>query len=348
MRPFGRSGKRASSRTTPSPTRRCAAPRVMAGSTSSGCSEPPIPGSPASWRPGCRGFLLDLDDHLLCPPAYLDAAELPHPQAIEAALTHCRVRHDAVRPTRKAPRHRAGLDLGERTMTCPNAVPFGASSAPNPHAHGHTPHSRSPARPRSVAQEVLAAIADGAARHHLPLWALGATPPELHSLAAEAGAPFAEPCHAPGSTTTVHSPDLQAPWCRYPWKRVAMPRRSVRRGQVGRQDGRVRWLRTSAVYSRAVPYEDSDLSCGRLAPNDYAGWSVAIDEIMDGGWRTAGRRGASGPEAPRADPCGRGAVVAGRAGRSPARAFARGLPLQRDRARTRESCVIASCAPAGG
>ena len=235
-------------------------------------------------------YLLDVDDHLLCRPAYLEPADLPHPAAFAAALGGCRVL------TTPTPRlagllgRRSGMRLEDRAFTCPNTVP--CRDAP----------LRTPERPAAMLltqghrlalvasrREVLTAVAEGAARHGLPLWVLrrvapgparnrhrrggGARDPPPQELgrlplcacrAALAGSGIA-PLETKGDLDTVEFVSGKSD--------VKM----VEYGAFGHP----------AVYSSAAPYADSDLSCGRLAANDAASWAAAIDELMAGGWRAA-------------------------------------------------------------
>jgi hypothetical protein len=234
-------------------------------------------------------YLLDLDDHLLCRPAYLEPADLPDPAALTAALEGCRVLTAPTPRLATLLQDRSGARLDARSFTCPNAVP--PPWAP----------LRAPERPAAMLLtqghrlaltasrgEVLTAISEGAARHRLPLWALGDAPGDLRTIAAGAGAALTT--LRPRSWNGYHAA-LAGP----PALLAVAPLET--RGDPdtvefvgGKSD--VKMVEYGAfghpaVYSAAAPYADSDLSCGRLAANDAASWTRAIDELMAGGWGVA-------------------------------------------------------------
>jgi hypothetical protein len=234
-------------------------------------------------------YLLDIDDHLLCRPAYLKPSDLPDPKAVTAALEGCRVLTTPTARLAGLLQSRAALPLQDRARVCPNAVPLQGVPL------------RIPRRPAAVLLtqghrlalttsrlEILTAIAQGAARHGLPLWALGAAPPELHQIAAAAGASLSV---LPMRSWADYHRSLAGPSALLG---VAPLETRGDPGTVEFVSGKsdVKMVEYGAfghpaVYSRAAPYSESGLSCGLLADNDAACWAEAIDALMDGGWRDA-------------------------------------------------------------
>ena len=235
------------------------------------------------------GFLLDLDDHLLCRPAYLEAADLPDPNALTSALAGCSVVTTPSVRLRTLVEQRSGLALGERAFVCPNAVPYGSvplHPAERPAAMLLTQGHRLALMESRV--EVLAAITEAAARHRLPLWSLGDTAPALRSAAAAAGARLQE--LRPRSWAEYH-----AALAGFPSLLGVAPLET--RGDAatveftsGKSDIKMVEFGGYAhpgVYSDAAPYAESDLACGRLVANRHEDWNAAIDDLMRGGWRAA-------------------------------------------------------------
>ena len=233
------------------------------------------------------GYLMDVDDHLLCRPSYLEPRDLPDAAALTDALRACRVL--TVPSTRLAGllQQRAGVSLVSKAWTCPNAVTFGGARlrvARRPEAvlltQGH--------RLALTASEgdVVDAISEFAARHRLPLWSLGAQTPALRDAAASAGAALAP--LMPRSYRRYHA-DLAAG----PVLLGVAPLET--RGDAetnefvsGKLDIKMveyGGFGHPAVYSRAAPYEDTDIACGRLADNDHASWIAALQELYEDGWQ---------------------------------------------------------------
>ena len=234
-------------------------------------------------------YLLDLDDHLLCRPTYLEPADLPDPAALTAALEGCRVLTTPTPRLAALLQDRSGVELDGLSSTCPNAVP--TPSAP----------LRAPSRPAAMLltqghrlalaasrQEVLTAVADGAARHGLPLWVLGDAPADLRAITAGVGAALAT--LRPRTWDDYHSALAGPPALLgiAPLETGGDPdtvefvsgKSDVKMAEYG-------GFGHPAVYSAAAPYAESDLYCGRLAANDAASWAAAIDELMAGGWCAA-------------------------------------------------------------
>ena len=234
-------------------------------------------------------YLLDLDDHLLCRPAYLAPADLPDPEVLTATLEGCRVLTTPSRRLAALLEDRSGVSLLDRSSVCPNGVA------------GPWAPLRTPGRPAAMLltqghrlalttsrEEVLTAIAEGAARHGLPLWVLGDAPADLRAIAVGAGA-----------TMTTLSPrswgEYHAALAGPPTLLGIAPLET--RGDPdtvefvgGKSDVKMveyGGFGHPAVYSAAAPYAESDLRCGRLAANDAASWTAAIDELMAGGWSAA-------------------------------------------------------------
>ncbi len=236
-----------------------------------------------------NGYLLDLDDHLLCRPAYLEPEDLPDPAALTAAIEGCRVLTTPTPRLTTLVGRRLGVALEHRALTCSNAVPCRDTplrTRGRPAAmlltQGH--------RLALVASrgEVLTAVAEGAARHGLPLWVLGEPPHDLRALATAAGAAIIplrrrswEDYHSalagPPALLGLAPLETEGDPDTVEFVSGKSDVKMVEYGAFGHP----------AVYSAATPYADSDLSCGRLAANDRASWAAAIDELMAGGWRTA-------------------------------------------------------------
>ena len=235
------------------------------------------------------GFLLDLDDHLLCRPAYLDAADLPDSKALKSALVSCSVLTTPSARLRTLVEQRSGLALGGRAFVCPNAVPYGSvplRPAERPAAILLTQGHRLALMASRL--DVLAAITEAAARHHMPLWSIGDTPPVLRSAAAAAGARLEE--LRPRSWSDYHAALAGSP------SLVGVAPLETRGDAAtvefasGKSD--IKMVEFGGyvhpgVYSDAAPYADSDLSCGRLVANRHEDWSAAVDDLMRGGWRAA-------------------------------------------------------------
>jgi hypothetical protein len=232
-------------------------------------------------------FLLDVDDHLLCSPEYLQRGDLPDPAAIRAILAACRVLTTPSRRLASLLERRSGLELASKAIVCPNAIDFGATPP------------RTTSRPAAIlltqghrlaltasANEVLEAVAEFAARRGLPIWRLGASVPTLDALAAGAGATAI--ALRPRDYLSYHR-SLAGP----PQLLGVAPLET--RGDpvtnefvAGKSDIKMvefGGFGHPAVYSRAAPYVDTDLRCGRLTDNDFTAWRTALDEAYDVGVR---------------------------------------------------------------
>ena len=232
-------------------------------------------------------FLLDVDDHLLCRPGYLAQDDLPDAGALIDALAACRVLTAPSSRLAGLLEQRAGVALLSKTWTCPNAVTFGAGELRKPQrpvavllTQGH--------RLALTASEgdVLGAITEFAARRQLPLRCVGAQSPALRVAAASVGAELE--VLAPRSYRRYHA-DLAAG----PVLLGVAPLETRGDAQTnefvsGKSD--IKMVEYGgyghpAVYSRAAPYVDTDLVCGRLADNDAASWTAALEGLCDDGWR---------------------------------------------------------------
>jgi hypothetical protein len=235
-------------------------------------------------------YLLDVDDHLLCRPAYLEPRDMPDRAALVAALAGCRVLTTPSSQLAQLLAVRSGLELADRAIACPNAVPFAGAPAVDP------------SRPAAIlltqghrlaltdsAEAVLTAIAHGAARHKLPIWALGAPVPLLREAAADARvtlsvlrprtwAEYHVALSGPPTFLGVAPLETRGDLATLEFVSGKSDVKMVEFGGFGHP----------GVYSLAAPYGLSDISCGRLTHNDYDGWAAAIDEIMADGWRAAG------------------------------------------------------------
>ena len=234
-------------------------------------------------------YLLDVDDHLLCRPAYLERGDMPDPGALEAALEGCRVLTTPSARLADLLQGRSGIGLDARTRVCPNALGFDALP------------ERRPSRPAALLlvqshalaladsrDEVLAAAAEAAARHRLPLWTLGARPPALVRAAAQAGVTLR--ALLPRSWDEYHTALAGQPTVLglAPLETLGDP--DTVEFVSGKSDVKMvefGGLAHPAVYSDAAPYTDTDLRCGRVTANDAASWAAAIDELIGDGWQTA-------------------------------------------------------------
>jgi hypothetical protein len=234
-------------------------------------------------------YLLDLDDHLLCRPAYLSDADLPPAAAVVAALEGCRV---LVAPSARLVgllEGRSQIVLTPRAHVCPNALPFGdlISRRPGRPAALLLTQSHALALTQSRAG-ILAAAAEASARHRLPLWVLGAVPRDLQAAATSAGATLQavrrrswDEYHRTlaGQPTLVGLAPLETRGDPATVEFVS-GKSDVKMVEFG-------GLGHPAVYSDAAPYVDTDLACGTVTPNDPVSWGAAIDGLVEGGWETA-------------------------------------------------------------
>jgi len=234
-----------------------------------------------------QGYLLDVDDHLLCRPSYLAPRDMPDASALTDALRACRVLTVPSQRLAELLERRSVVPLSQRARTCPNAVAFGAAPL------------REPRRPTAVLltqghrlaltaseDDVLGAVAEFAARRGLPIWCLGALPPRLAAVASSAGAVVE--ALSPRSFAQYHSA-LDA----RPVLLGVAPLETRGDAQTnefvsGKSD--IKMVEYGgyghpAVYSRAAPYVDTDIACGRRADNDHAAWTAALDELYEDGWQ---------------------------------------------------------------
>ncbi len=234
-------------------------------------------------------YLLDMDDHLLCRPAYLSDADLPPAAALVAALDGCRV---LVTPSARLTgllESRAQIALSSRAKVCPNALPFGTLPRRRPGRPAALLLTHSHALALSESQEaILSAAAQAAARHRLPLWALGAMPDCLRAAATRAGAVLQDlrlrdwdEYHRAlaGQPTVLGLAPLETRGDRDTVEFVS-GKSDVKMVEFG-------GFAHPAVYSDAAPYVDTDLACGRVTRNDASAWSQAIDDLIEGGWEKA-------------------------------------------------------------
>jgi hypothetical protein len=234
-------------------------------------------------------YLLDVDDQLLCRPSYLKPGDLPDPSAFTSALDACRVLTTPSARLADLLQGRSGIALGARARVCPNALSFCALPKRRPVRPAALLVVQSHALALADSRDgILAAAAEAAARHRLPLWTLGAHPPALKDAAAKAGATL-RPLR-PRSWDEYHTALAGEPTL------LGLAPLETRgdhdtvefvRGKSDVKMVEFGGLGHPAVYSDAAPYTDTDLECGRIAANDTASWAAAIDELMAGGWRAA-------------------------------------------------------------
>jgi hypothetical protein len=234
-------------------------------------------------------YLLDLDDNLLCRPAYLEPSDLPDPAAPTAALEGCRVLTTPSARLAGLLERGSGLELAGRVQVCPNALPFHALPARPPHRPATLLLTQSHALALTTSRDaVLPAAAETAARLRSPLWVLGAAPPALRDAAARAGARLEalrlrtwEAYHAAlaGPPTLLGLAPLET--------RGDPDTLDFVRGKSDVKMVEFGGLGHPAVYSDAAPYVDTELRCGRVVPNDAASWAAALEELAGGGWEAA-------------------------------------------------------------
>lgn len=234
-------------------------------------------------------YLLDVDDHLLCRPEYLGTHDLPDPVAFTHAVAACGVLTTTTPRLATLLERRSGIVLAGRAMECPNAIPF-ADAAPvrttAPAAILLTQGHRL-ALTRS-SDSVLTAIVDGAARWRLPIWTLGTQPASLRKAAAAAAVSLTALRPRPWST---YHRDLAGPPTLLgiaPLETDGDP--STLEFVSGKSDVKMVEYGGNGhpgIYSRAYPYCESDVRCGRLVENTYEAWTTAVDEVMSGGWKAA-------------------------------------------------------------
>jgi hypothetical protein len=233
-------------------------------------------------------FLLDVDDHLLCRPGYLQDFEFPRPEGIAEALRAARVVTVPSQRLAGLLAARAGADLAAKAIVCPNAARFA----------GLVP--REPQRPEAVvftqghrlaltesAEEVLTAIAEVAGRHALPICSFG---PALSGPAGRDLILNGVVESGQLSLTDYHRVLADLP----PMLAVAPLETRGDAATVefvaGKSDVKMvdyGGLGHPGVYSAAAPYAESDLRCGRLAANTYDAWTAAMEQVLADGWRSA-------------------------------------------------------------
>ncbi len=234
-------------------------------------------------------YLLDVDDHLLGAPSYLEARSLPSRATFTAALAGCRVLTTPSLRLVGLLEARSGLALRGRSSACPNAIPFAGSPIPRPRRPEAVLLTQGHRLALTASRaEVLAAIAEGAARHRLPLWTIGDLPAGVRSAASAAGASLS--VLRPRSWRDYHAALAGPPTLLGVAPLETRGDDATNEFVSGKSDVKMvefGGFAHPAVYSRSAPYVDTDLTCGHLVENDKAAWAAAVDEIMDGGWRVA-------------------------------------------------------------
>ncbi|HTX70484.1 MAG TPA: hypothetical protein VMH50_15260 [Thermoleophilia bacterium] len=234
-------------------------------------------------------FMLDVDDHLLCRPSYLAPGQLPDPGAVSNAIAACKVLTTPTLRLARLLQSRSGVSLEEKTAVCPNAVDFSGLGVSTPRAPQAILLTQSHHLALTTsAGDILGAVAGFAARRRLPIWSLGAPVPELVSHAAQAGI-------AVKSLRTRAYDRYHAGLAHGPALLGVAPLETRGDGPTnefvaGKSDIKMvefGGFGHTAVYSAAPPYTDTDLACGRLADNDAASWTAALEAAAEHGWRTA-------------------------------------------------------------
>ena len=232
-------------------------------------------------------YQFDLDDLLLARPAY--AQGLPDAagrERLAACLAGCAVLTVPNHRLLAALERRLGLSLAAKTAIVPNALPGGlhmAKPASRPGAILWASSDRPALGPSFEA--VAGAIADTARRHSLPVLAMGRLGPDI--LAALPG---------------VHALGNMGYWRHKAFLRdlpTALAVAPLETGEAGwdaetldfiacKSDVKLveyGGLGHAGVYSRALPYTDSDLAAGRLVDNDRHSWTEALAWQLAEGYR---------------------------------------------------------------
>ncbi len=237
-----------------------------------------------------HGFLLDIDDNLLCRPGYLRSEEFPASAPVVESLSAARVVTVTSARLGGLLARRSGLDVTGKLVVCPNAAAFPSERRAEPQkptamllTQGHR------LALAQSAEEVLAAIGDFSARHRLPICYFGPPLEQLSSVAARILRGVVAAGEMPPDRYHAMLAAMPAMLAAAPLETRGDP--DTLEFVAGKSDVKMveyGGFGHPAVYSNAPPYADSDLKCGRLAANTYESWSDAMEQIWDSTWRLAG------------------------------------------------------------
>ena len=229
----------------------------------------------------------DMDDLLITEPSYVHAGEFPERESLIALADQAAVfTAPSSRLIRLVEQH-GGLSFGAKAMVCPNALEFPLQPP------------RAPERPQGLVftqshrlaltescEAVLGAVREFAAEMKLPLYYFG-PPPDV--LGRGVGALL-------GPVVSCGYLDF---W-RYHTVLAALPPmigvapletvgdHDTLRFVAGKSDVKIveyAGFGHPGVYSRAAPYEDTDLHAGELTENTQDAWKEALGTILEDGWR---------------------------------------------------------------
>ncbi len=233
-----------------------------------------------------RPFVYDVDDNLLVSPSYRAAFPAETMETAHALLRQCTILSCATPTLFQLLQRHSALPLAGKAVVTPNL----AQGAPLP---------IQPGRPRAVIwassdkpaltgsrPEVERAVRDFCQAHKLGLVCLGAAPPKV---LAESGLPIEHPglLSYPAYLARLRSLSPSILVC--PLETGADP--ATQDFVDGKSDVKVieaRLCGLIGVFSRALPYLESDLEPAILCGNDYASW-------LDGLERALQRCGSPGP-----------------------------------------------------
>lgn len=234
-------------------------------------------------------YLHDLDDLLVSEPRYVPSGEFPDRDSLVAIIEHSAVfTVPTERLARLVTKH-TGLVFGERCLVCPNAIELPAQPprVPAPPVGLILAQSHRLALTESR-EAVLGALREFAAGTGLPLYYFG-PPPEVLG---DGVSKLLGPTIGCGYVGFWQYHSLLAAW---PSMIGVAPLETAGDAATldfvaGKSDVKMvefGGFGHPTVYSRAVPFVDTDLEAGVLTENTRQGWLAALSEIREDGWRKA-------------------------------------------------------------
>lgn len=224
-------------------------------------------------------FCLDLDDNLLLPASYRRGS-IPE-MGIDMAVECCRVLSCPTRILAQTLEKHTGLQLAQKVRLTPNALEFPGSvrSARRPEQLIWI-QSDAAALDHSAAR-LRAAVEDFAARRDIAIQMIGD--------AMKTGKPPARSRHMPSMPHHELIAYLDAGPSSIglaPLETVAdeatldfiSSKSDVKKLLYG-------GMGHTGVYSLALPYMESDLTAGIMAPNTYGGWMAALEQCYESAWQ---------------------------------------------------------------
>jgi hypothetical protein len=231
-------------------------------------------------------YLHDMDDLLLAEPAYVREGEFPDRDSLLALIASSKV---FTAPSERLVRlieKRGASALWKRSVICPNAVELPAQPprAPCPPRGLIFTQSHRVALTESR-EAVLGAVRDFTATSGLPLYYFG---PPLEVLG-EGVERLIGPVVACGYLDFWRYHVVLSAW---PSMLGIAPLETAGDERTldfiaGKSDVKMvefAGFGHPAVYSRALPYVDTDLRAGALADNDRQSWHRALEGVLTDGW----------------------------------------------------------------